>query len=30
MRSVNVTGVFMGDAVFGKGHDTMAEYAILH
>lgn len=25
-----VTGVFMGDAVFGKGHDTMAEYAILH
>lgn len=25
-----VTGVSTGDAVFGKGHDTMAEYAILH
>lgn len=25
-----VTGVSVGDAVFGKGHDTMAEYAILH
>lgn len=25
-----VTGVSVGDAVFGKGHDTMAEFAILH
>jgi NADPH:quinone reductase-like Zn-dependent oxidoreductase len=25
-----VTGVAVGDAVFGKGHATMAEYAILH
>ncbi|TRO38259.1 NADP-dependent oxidoreductase [Pseudomonas putida] len=25
-----VVGIAVGDAVFGKGHNTMAEYAILH